>query len=193
MVYHYATQDFDPQTMVRLVKRFAKVSKKQSIEIGTWIKGKPLAKAVEQLQGVLSYTTAVPFKKFNRHYGHRPGGIGPGRYPQKTAELFLELLAQAKANASQKSLDELSLVIHNVVVQQGPKQFHYGRIRGIKQKNTHIELIVAQKAIKAKPARKQQKQQKSAEVSAEKTTVSAKPAPAKAVKQPVVAHAEAVK
>jgi ribosomal protein uL22 len=187
MVYHYATQDFDPQTMVRLVKRFAKVSKKQSIEIGTWIKGKPLAKAVELLQGVLTYTTAVPFKKFNRHYGHRPGGIGPGRYPQKTAELFLELLAQAKANASQKSLDETSLVIHNVVVQQGPKQFHYGRIRGIKQKNTHIELIVAQKALKAKPAKKQQK---SAEQATVQSTVQAKPV--KSAKS-AVAHAEAIK
>jgi ribosomal protein L22 len=95
------------------------------------------------LSKVTTQTMAVPFTRFNRHFGHK-ASIGPGRYPVKTAELFIDLIKGVVANAQNEGLTTQNLVIKRVVVQTGAKSFKPSRIRGLTTKNTHVEMIVEQ-------------------------------------------------
>jgi large subunit ribosomal protein L22 len=82
--------------------------------------------------------------------GHRKGtGFGPGRYPQKAASRFLELLYDIESNAEEhlgvSSAEELDIV--HVSAQKGvPIKSNFARARGRatpKNRDTiHIELIV---------------------------------------------------
>jgi len=58
------------------------ISHKHAKEILGFIKGMNVDKAIMRLENVLAHMEAIPFLRFNRKIGHRPG-IGPGRYPEK--------------------------------------------------------------------------------------------------------------
>jgi large subunit ribosomal protein L22 len=146
MTYKYATQDLN-EKMAKAVKVGAQASFKQSVEMASWLRGRSTTDALHLLSQVQVMNIAVPARRFNRHLGHKPG-IGPGRYFLKTATLFAELINAVVKNAENQSLDTKNLVIHSIVVNRGAKSFKYSRIRGLKAKNTHIELVVTEKAAK---------------------------------------------
>jgi len=67
--------------------------------------------------------------------------------PQKSAGMLEKVLRSAVANAQQKSIDVDSLIVSNIIVDQGPslKRFH-ARARGrgsrILKRSSHITVIV---------------------------------------------------
>ena len=91
--------------------------------------------------------------------GHRTG-IGPGKFPVRTAEEILALIESVEANAKFKGLNEDALIIKHISAQKGPVVWHYGRLRRRKQKNTHIEIIVQEAEKKAKEDKTAKKENK---------------------------------
>lgn len=117
------------------------ISKKQSYEIANFLRNKKLKKAKQMLEQVLQKKIAVPYKRFNRDVGHKPG-IASGRYPEKAAKEFLILLNSVEANADNKGLDSDNLIISELRSTQGTQQWHAGRLRRRRMKRTHLFVKV---------------------------------------------------
>ncbi len=117
------------------------ISTKQSYEIANFLRRKKLSKAKEILQQVLDKKIAVPYKRYNRDTGHKPG-IASGRYPEKASQSFLMLLNSVEANADNKGLDTENLIISELRSTQGNQQWHSGRLRRRKMKKTHLYVKV---------------------------------------------------
>lgn len=120
------------------------ISKKFSVEIARFIRGRDLAKAKELLHNVIEKRVAVPFKKYNFDLGHKRGQ-GPARYPIKAAKAFLILLESAEANAIHKGLSASSLYIKSIIANKGSTVPHYSRHQGRQAKRTHVEVILEER------------------------------------------------
>ncbi|MFH1455530.1 MAG: 50S ribosomal protein L22 [archaeon] len=140
----------------KVLGRNLPISTKQSIEIGTFIKGKTIAKAKIMLANVIAKKVAVPFTRFNKDMGHKKGNIAAGRYPINASTEVLNLLNSAESNAANKGLGS-DLFIKMFVANQGTGQWHYGRQRRRRMKRTHIEIIVEEMKKKQKPKQKTSK------------------------------------
>ncbi len=116
------------------------ISTKQSVEIAGYLRGRELSKAKSFLQDVIDKKRAVPFKRYNRDMGHKPGKIASGRYPEKASKHFLMLLNSLEGNAENKGLNVEMLKLSEVIANKGPDQWHYGRLRRRKMKRTHLEI-----------------------------------------------------
>ena len=121
------------------------LSRKFAVEVATFIRGKSLADAKKKMQDVMTLKVAVPFRKYHMDLGHKPGPMGPGRFPTKVAKEMLRLLNSAEMNALNKGLDIDSLYVARVVANKGNTQMKPGRHRGRKAKRTHIEITLAEK------------------------------------------------
>jgi len=77
------------------------ISKKHSMYICTFIKNKPVDKAIEELNQVILYKRAIPYK------GEIPHGKGgqPARYPIKASGYFINLLKGLKGNVIVNGMD----------------------------------------------------------------------------------------
>lgn len=117
------------------------ISLKHSIEVCSFIRGKPLERAKDMLNKVIKQEIAVPYKRYNTELAHKRK-IGPGRYPIKTAKAILNLLESAEANAQVKGLSPAELVISRIVANIGPTTWHYGRKRSRKMKRANIEILL---------------------------------------------------
>src|SRR3989339_822722 len=122
------------------------ISMKKSVEICNMIRSMTTKKAKAALSRVTKMEQAVPYRRYNRDTPHRPG-IGSGRYPVKTSQEILKLVENAEANAQNKGLSS-NLIIEHVSAHKAPLQWHYGRKRRRRLKNTHIKLIVKEFKIK---------------------------------------------
>jgi len=120
----------------------APISTKASVEICSFVRNRELSKAKKLLQQVLTKKIAVPYKRYNRDVGHKPGNIAAGRYPEKATKEILKLLNLVQANAENKGLDGENLVITEIVANKGYQQAHYGRKRSRAFKRTHVEVFV---------------------------------------------------
>jgi large subunit ribosomal protein L22 len=69
--------------------------------ISSFIKGRKIDDAIEQLRKVTKYKIAVPFKG---EIPHRKGGF-IGRYPINASEQFINLLKSLKGNAITNGLE----------------------------------------------------------------------------------------
>ncbi|MDO8555780.1 MAG: 50S ribosomal protein L22 [Nanoarchaeota archaeon] len=132
------------------------VSTKHSVAIASFIRGKQVNKALALLEQVTIEKVAVPYKRFNRDVGHRPGHVGPGRYPFKASKAVIMLLKSLVANAQQKGLDINNLYIQHMTANVGARPFRYGRHRRIKAKQTNIDIVAVQrKETRTKPVKVQ--------------------------------------
>ncbi len=120
------------------------ISAKFSYEILNFIKHKELAKAKGILHEVISMKKAIPFKRYNRDLGHKPG-IGPGRYPIKAIESILSVLDSAEANAENLGLDVKNLYIYGASASLGSRPWHGGRKRRRQMKRTNLTIMVKEK------------------------------------------------
>jgi len=132
-------------------KSNANVSLKYATEIVNRIKGKPVKKVERFLQGIIEKTEYLPLRKYNKKVAHRKGTAKSktksGRYPKKTAKIFLELINSVKANADYKGLGEENLLVKHCFASKGfSRQGHQpkGKISGKPRakKSAHIEIIV---------------------------------------------------
>ena len=178
--YTYATA-VDKAKQAQTVALNQPVSTKQSLEIARWLRGRSTEKAKVLLQAVIEKRIAVPYKRFNKKIAHKKQ-IGPGKYPVKTASLFLKLINEVEANASVKGLNEEALKIHAIVVHKGARNMHHGRQRGRTFKNAHIEIVVEETEKRREPKKAAPK--KAAEKAEPKKAEAQKPEPAKAAAQP---------
>ena len=136
--------------MAKAVHLSAHVSTKVASEIGRRITGKTPKDAIKMLQDVLDMRAPMPYSRFNWNVAHRVGHVGPGRYPQIVSQTIIDLINAVVANAVHQSLDENKLVIASFVPQKGAKTYKYSRMRGLKTKNTHLEIVVEEQEPKAK-------------------------------------------
>jgi len=134
------------------------ISTKHSIEICNYIRGRNLLKSKAFLEDVLAMKKAVPFTRFNHDVGHKPGKMGPGRYPQKASKIILGLLESLEVNAQNKGLDTAALYIKEAVPNKGANVMRYGRQRRREMKLTHIYLL-AEEAVKKKTEKKEVKKE----------------------------------
>ena len=81
----------------------APISKKHSMYICSFIKHKPIDLAISQLEEVLKFKRAIPFKGEIPHR-HELGGK-PGRYPQNASRYFIKLLKGLKGNVLVNLMD----------------------------------------------------------------------------------------
>ena len=155
--YRYSTQT-DPQKTAKAVGLNLAVSTKQGIEICNALRRKKIADAKRILNQAIQMDRAIPFRRFNKDMGHKPGGIGPGRYPVSACTAILSLLEACEANAQHKNLDTKSLVLVHISCQKGPKQWHYGRKRRRMMKRTHLEIVLEEFKTEKKADQKKQEQ-----------------------------------
>ena len=55
------------------------------------IRGRKLDKAIKMLEEVIEIKRPVPFARYNMGVAHK-AGVGPGRYPKKSAQAILRAL-----------------------------------------------------------------------------------------------------
>ncbi|MGV8162953.1 MAG: 50S ribosomal protein L22 [Candidatus Nanoarchaeia archaeon] len=148
------------ESMAKAMKRDVELSMKVAIEMSSFLKGRSTTEAKTILERVLTKTQAIPFKKFNDGVGHRKGaGIAAGRYPQKGASIFIELIESAEANAQAKGLSTSLKIIH-LAPQKPSGAFHYGRLRRRKFKRSHLEIVVQELEKESKPKQPKKESQK---------------------------------
>ena len=125
----------------KVIGRDLPISTKHAIEICSFIRGKNLQKSVEYLKKVAELKKAIPFRRMNRGVGHRPGNMGPGRYPEKAARYVIQLLNSLEANAQNKGLNVNALILREIIANKASEPWHAGRHRRVKMKRTHIEIV----------------------------------------------------
>merc|ERR1712017_58570 len=128
------------------------------------IRGMMLKKAQSYLQHVVEKTEAIPFRRYCGGVG-RTGQAknagstnGQARWPKKSAEFVLNLLANAEANAELKSLDMDKLKISHIQVNKAVQNRRrtdraHGRINPYMSHPCHVEVILSQKETTVKAAK----------------------------------------
>jgi large subunit ribosomal protein L22 len=157
MTYHYSAQNYNKEHMARAIGHALPISTKQSIMICNVLRKKTVAKAKNILNEVISLKHAIPFTRFTNALGHKPGGMGPGRYPVKASSHFLSLLENVEANAQFKGLNTSDLIISHISSQAGGNSWRHGRQSRRRMKITHIEIVVEESKKKKEPEKKEQK------------------------------------
>ena len=132
------------------------ISTKQSVEICNFIRGKSTEEGKKLLTGVIEGKIAVPFRRFNKGTGHRRGKVGSGRFPKNASEHILSLLKSVETNAKKNGL-VTPLIIAEIIANKGSRNWHYGRIRRIKNKRTHISITVKESTKKKLEAKIEKK------------------------------------
>lgn len=156
--------------MARAIRNNVPISRKSSVEICKHIRGKYLYKAITIVENAIGQKVAIPYKRYTADVGHKVK-MGPGRYPGKACEAFLEVLKELEANAKDKSLDVENLVIKIANANKGPTQGKYGRSRGKVKKNTHLEIIVESQKPKEETAKKKKRVEKTPKKEIKESTV----------------------
>ena len=143
--------DADPDTTAKAMLRERQVSLKHSKAIAREIKGMTAGDAVEYLEGVVEEEEVVPFRQHNSGVGHRKNidGWDAGRFPQKAAEAFLDLLENAIGNAEHQGFDGESMAImhvaaHKVGENRGRKPRAMGRASPWNTTECDVELVLEQ-------------------------------------------------
>ncbi len=138
MAYAYSTKI--TENSAKAVGLALPISRKQSTQVCSAIRGLNLQKAKKLLEDAMALKRPIEMKKYNRNTGHK-AGMGPGSYAPTTCDQILKILKNAEANAQFKGLSTGNLIITHASAQKGPTVMHNGRQRA-KAKRTHIELIV---------------------------------------------------
>ncbi len=145
--FDYAFQYFDSTKHVRASVRENDISHKHAREVAVAIKGLTIEKARDYLQAVINKQRAIAFGRYNKQVGHKSDpGMMAGRYPQKTATVFIKALDNLEANAEYTGMDLDRLKLINVTTHKGVlvKRFiprANGRATPKNNVRTHIELV----------------------------------------------------
>lgn len=124
----------------RAYSRNVAVSTKQGVELSNSLRYRSTSYAKKFLEDVIALRRAVPYTRYIFDLGHKRG-MGPGRYPQKTAQEFLRLIKSVEANAQVRGLNVASLKIIKLVTNKasippaGGRQRHHA-----KRSNIDIEV-----------------------------------------------------
>ncbi|MDO8467748.1 MAG: uL22 family ribosomal protein [Nanoarchaeota archaeon] len=130
-----------PIKVKRVKKEFAvfrgiglPISRKYSIEICRYIKGKKIDDAIKDLEDAIQKKRAIPMRG---EYAHQKGkGMAGGKYPKNASEDFIRILRSLKANASYNEID--NPIIVEAIANKATKV--YGRFGRTEKKRTHLML-----------------------------------------------------
>ena len=128
------------------------VSTKHSIELSRELRYKTTAYAKKYLEEVMSLRRAVPFRRFARNVGHKPG-MGSGRFPKKAAKEMLYLIKAVEANALVKGLNPGNLKITKLIANRAATPMTGSR-HPHGAKRTHLEVEVRERKISPEAAEK---------------------------------------
>jgi len=141
--------DADPDTTAKAMLRDEQISLKHSKAIARELKGKTAGEAVDYLEAVQAGDRSVPFRQHNSGVGHRNDieGWDAGRYPEKAAGAFLDLLENAIGNAEHAGFEGEAMTImhvapHKVGESQGRKPRAMGRASPWNTPECDVELIL---------------------------------------------------
>jgi large subunit ribosomal protein L22 len=141
--------DADPDTTAKAMLRERQMSLKHSKAIAREIKGMTAGEATEYLGAVIDGDQPVPVKQHNANVGHKSkvDGWDAGRYPEKPAEAFLDLLENAVGNADHQGFDGEEMAImhvapHKVGESRGRKPRAMGRASEWNTTEVDVELIL---------------------------------------------------
>ena len=141
--------DVDPDTTAKAMLRERQISLKHSKAIAREIKGMTAGDAVEYLEGVVEGEEVVPFRQHNDGVGHRKNidGWDAGRFPEKAANAFLDLLENAIGNAEHQGFEAEEMEIlhvapHKVGESPGRKPRAMGRASPWNTIEVDVELIL---------------------------------------------------
>jgi large subunit ribosomal protein L22 len=151
-------EEYNKETMAKASGRALPISRKQAVLVCNFIRYKNLQKAKQMLEDVAEMKIAVPYTRFGHGVAHKPG-IGPGRYPVRTAVEILDLLKSAEANAQLKGLNTSNLIIGDLRVNRASVAWHYGRHRRIRMKRCNVDVILTEKKNDYKKNIKNKKQE----------------------------------
>jgi large subunit ribosomal protein L22 len=115
----YSFETGDEKKIARAYARDVDISPRQVIEIFNAIRGKPVRRAEQLLEGAISLTQLIPFRRFIKSASHKKGEEKVGKYPQKAAGRVLKLLRNASANAEFKGLSREKLKVVHASAQRG--------------------------------------------------------------------------
>ena len=143
---HGYTATADPDTTAKALGRELTISPKLSREVAGMVRGMKVDKAIKALEDVVALKRPVPLKRYNKRVSHKQG-VGPGRYPEKVAKAFLNVIQSAVANAEYKGLDVDSMVLRTITVSRGrtipghmPRA--HGRATQWNQETVNLEVII---------------------------------------------------
>ncbi|MCX8158574.1 MAG: 50S ribosomal protein L22 [Candidatus Diapherotrites archaeon] len=153
---NYQTElQIDEKKIVKAMLKNKPISTKYAIELCRELKNKPINKAERFLRDIVEMKRFLPLRKYNKKVPHRRGNAisktKSGKYPVKTAKVFLELLQNLKANADYKGLDSEKLILKHLFASYGFRRITFqpqGRISGKrrKKKSTHLEAMAVEGA-----------------------------------------------
>ncbi len=140
------TQYADPDKTARAIGKEMPISPKDSREICRMIRGKKVTVAIRMLEEVVDLKRPVQFARFNTGVAHK-AGVGPGRFPAKSANAILDVINSAKHNAEYKGLDSENMKVKVITANLGrtipghmPRA--YGRSTQWNQQTVNIEVIL---------------------------------------------------
>ncbi|KAH0795397.1 ribosomal protein L22 [Histomonas meleagridis] len=135
---------------------------KPMFETGRAIKGMKVSKALSYLEAVIEHKRAVPFFRYNEGIPHhaqgKEWGCPSSRWPEKSAKLFIKLIKNALAGASQKpEINVDNLVIAHVQCNYARmyryRRIHqaHGRVKCYASPPTNVQIVLAEekKPVKA--------------------------------------------
>mgnify|MGYP001596982172 FL=1 len=82
--------------------------------------------------------------------------MAAGRYPFKASRHILTLLSSLEANAQNKGLNVGSLYLKSIITNRASRPYHFGRMRRIKMKRTHIQIIATERIEEKKQSKQTQ-------------------------------------
>jgi large subunit ribosomal protein L22 len=141
-------QILNPEHIAKASTRNVPVSTKHCVEISSHLRYKTTELAKSILEEVVELKRAIPFKKFNKDMGHKPG-MAAGRYPKKAAQEVLNLIHSVEANAQFKGLNTSALKIIKILANKASIPATGGRKR-TGTKRTHLEIEVKEIKLRKK-------------------------------------------
>ena len=109
------------------------ISKKHSMYICTFIKGKSVDRAINELQEVIIFKRVIPFKG---EIPHRKGMMS-GRYPINASKSFINILKALRGNIAVNGLDNEKTKIYFASASWASRPQRRG---GTRFKRTHVLL-----------------------------------------------------
>ena len=175
MANKYAFEGYNPELMAKAAGVSLPISMKQCVEICTALRKKPLDRAKNILEDAIAEKKAIPYRRYNRNIGHKPK-MGPGRFSPKACMEVLTILKSAESNAQFKGLNPGNMIVKHICAHKASTPWHSGRVRGIKMKRSHVEVVLEEtKKSEKKAEKKTAKSTKVKSVGSVKSAESSKP------------------
>jgi len=110
------------------------ISKKHSMAICDYIRGKEIENMIADLEKVVSLKRPIPMRG---EIPHRRGNIMSGRYPVNASKVFIKLLKTLNANCSVNGLENPRITV--AIANDASRPFKRGGSMRFKRTNVYLE------------------------------------------------------